>query len=107
MIPGSHRHDHPVRTSPGGLDAMLEETGLKPEENPFALPIPTKLGDCIIFNHDCFHASFGGGVTGTYHSNSNEIHGLLSKNLNWLFDACRYSAQDVYVELHEACEATS
>eukprot|EP01052_Picozoa_sp_SAG31_P007645 SAG31_NODE_367_length_16811_cov_20.811584_16_plen_177_part_00 len=67
VIPGSHRHDHPVRTTPGGLVAMLEAAGLKPEENPFALPIPTKLGDCIVFNHDCFHASFGGGAIATYH----------------------------------------
>ena len=61
VVRGSHRPDHPVRSSPGGLPAILERTGTTQETLPWAVPVPTKLGDVVIFNHDCYHASFNGG----------------------------------------------
>jgi ectoine hydroxylase-related dioxygenase (phytanoyl-CoA dioxygenase family) len=51
LIPGSHRPDHPVRTTPGGLQGLLERTGTTAETLPWGLPVPTKLGDVVIFNH--------------------------------------------------------
>ena len=51
LIPGSHRPEHPVRTSPGGLPGIMERTGTTAETLPWGVPVPTQLGDVVIFNH--------------------------------------------------------
>lgn len=51
LIPGSHRPDHPVRTSQGGLAGLMERTGTSPETLPWGIAVPTQLGDVVMFNH--------------------------------------------------------
>jgi hypothetical protein len=60
LIPGSHRPEHPLRSCIGGVPEILRHTGCTEENFPWAVAVPTKLGDVVMFNHDIFHASFNG-----------------------------------------------
>jgi hypothetical protein len=67
VIPGSHDPAHPLRQvsakdGRAGIVREMEETGIENgADYPGAEAVETEPGDVIIFNHDLFHASFGGG----------------------------------------------
>jgi hypothetical protein len=50
LIPGSHRPDHPIRSSEEPLDTLLKRTGTTPQTLPWAITVPNKPGDVVIFN---------------------------------------------------------
>ena len=61
FIPGSHRADHFVRQEKIDVNSSLELFGVPPTEFPGSIAVETNPGDIVIFNHDLYHASFGGG----------------------------------------------
>ncbi len=61
FIPGSHRPDHFVRKQNIDVNNSLELFGIPPSEFPGSVAVETNPGDIAIFNHDLYHASFGGG----------------------------------------------
>ena len=61
FIPGSHRPDHFVRKEKIDVNRSMELFGVPPSEFPGSIAVETNPGDVVIFNHDLYHASFGGG----------------------------------------------
>ena len=61
VIPGSHRPGHYLRAE--GVNPRESEAlfGVPPSEFPGSLALESSPGDVVIFNHDLYHASFGGG----------------------------------------------
>ena len=62
FIPGSHRPDHFVRREQIDVNNSLELFGVPTTEFPGSVVVETNLGDIVIFNHDLYHTSFGGGT---------------------------------------------
>ena len=62
LIPGSHRPDHFVRQEQIDVNNSLELFGILPTEFPGSIAVEPNPGDIVIFNHDLYHASFGGGT---------------------------------------------
>ena len=62
LIPGSHRPDHFVRKEKIDVNNSMELFGVPPSEFPGSIAVETNPGDAVIFNHDLYHASFGGGT---------------------------------------------
>ena len=60
LIPGSHRPDHFIRQEQIDVNNSLELFGIPPTEFPGSIAVETDPGDIVIFNHDLYHASFGG-----------------------------------------------
>ena len=60
VIPGSHDPDHFVRKNQINPRDSEEQFGVPPEEFPGSVAIESDPGDIAIFNHDLYHASFGG-----------------------------------------------
>jgi hypothetical protein len=60
VIPGSHRPDHFVRRDGVNPQHCEEMFGIAADEFPGSLAIESDPGDVVIFNHDLYHASFGG-----------------------------------------------
>ena len=60
LIPGSHRPDHFIRQEQIAVNNSLELFGIPPTEFPGSIAVETDPGDIVIFNHDLYHASFGG-----------------------------------------------
>ena len=60
LIPGSHRPDHFIRQEQIDVNNSLELFGILPTEFPGSIAVETDPGDIVIFNHDLYHASFGG-----------------------------------------------
>ena len=60
VIPGSHHPDHFVRQQ--NIDANNAQAllGVAAAEFPGSIALETNPGDVVIFNHDLYHASFGG-----------------------------------------------
>ena len=61
LIPGSHQPDHFVRQEKIDINNSLQLFGVPPTEFPGSIAVETNPGDIVIFNHDLYHASFGGG----------------------------------------------
>ena len=61
VIPGSHRPDHFIRRERIDVNNSMALFGLPPSEFPGSIVIESNPGDIAIFNHDLYHASFGGG----------------------------------------------
>lgn len=62
VIPGSHRPDHVIRTQQIDPNKSQEIFGVAPREFPSNVALESNPGDLVIFNHDLYHASFGGGT---------------------------------------------
>ncbi len=62
LIPGSHRPDHFVRQEQIDVSNSLELFGTPLTEFPGSIAVETHPSDIVIFNHDLYHASFGGGT---------------------------------------------
>ncbi len=60
VIPGSHRPDHFIRKEKINVNQSQELFGVPPSEFPGNVAIETNPGDVLIFNHDLYHAAFGG-----------------------------------------------
>ena len=60
LIPGTHHPDHFVRKEGIDVNNSLELFGVPPSEFPGSIAVETNPGDLVIFNHDVYHASFGG-----------------------------------------------
>jgi len=60
VIPGSHREDHFIRKNSINPNESLESLGIAPEQFPGCVALESDPGDVVIFNHDLYHASFGG-----------------------------------------------
>ena len=61
VIPGSQRPDHFIRTEGISPRQSLELYGVEAADFPGNIALETQPGDLVIFNHDLYHASFGGG----------------------------------------------
>jgi len=61
VIPGSQRPDHFIRTD--GIDPNQAQDlfGVPASEFPGRHVLESQPGDVVIFNHDLYHAAFGGG----------------------------------------------
>ncbi len=62
VIPGSHRPDHFVRKEKIDINRSQELFGIAPKDFPTNVVLETNPGDLVIFNHDTYHAAFGGGT---------------------------------------------
>lgn len=60
VIPGSHRPDHFVRQEKINVNQSQDVFGVDPSEFPANVALETRPGDIVIFNHDLYHAAFGG-----------------------------------------------
>lgn len=64
--PGSHRASHPLRLAVAKLgDAGQRDSpaaAAVATEFPGAVDVPSTPGDIVLFNHDLWHGSFGGGA---------------------------------------------
>lgn len=60
VIPGSQRPDHFVRTEKIDPNKAQETFGVERRDFPGNLALETNPGDLVIFNHDLYHAAFGG-----------------------------------------------
>ncbi|MDQ2730138.1 MAG: phytanoyl-CoA dioxygenase family protein [Armatimonadota bacterium] len=60
VIPGSHRPDHFIRTEKIDPNRSEELFGVAPSEFPGNVALETNPGDLLLFNHDMYHAAFGG-----------------------------------------------
>lgn len=60
VIPGSQRPGHFIRTENVDPNDAFKVFGVAPPEFPGRLVLETVPGDVVIFNHDLYHASFGG-----------------------------------------------
>ena len=61
VLPGSHRPDHFIRRERIDVNNSMALCGLPPREFPGSIAIESNPGDIVIFNHDLYHAIFGGG----------------------------------------------
>ena len=89
VIPGSHRPDHYVRKEGVNPNDSEELFGVPGSEFPGNVAIETDPGDVVIFNHDLYHASFGGGgrrrmftMNCTRHARTPEEHDLARQYLS-------------------------
>jgi hypothetical protein len=62
VIPGSQRPEHLVRAEGINPNRAEELFGVQPRDFPGSIAVETNPGDLVIFNHDLYHASFGGGT---------------------------------------------
>jgi len=62
VIPGSQRPEHFVRVQKINPNRSLELFGVAPRDFPTSAALESNPGDLVIFNHDTYHASFGGGT---------------------------------------------
>jgi hypothetical protein len=89
VIPGSHDPQHPIRRHQVNVASPMEEFGVGGADIPGAEALETMPGDVVIFNHDTYHASFGGGARRrmftmnlTKHCDSPEDHERLRQYLS-------------------------
>jgi len=61
VLPGSHHPENSARLSANNPSQSLEQLGILPRDYPGNVPLETVPGDVVMFNHDTWHASFGGG----------------------------------------------
>jgi hypothetical protein len=62
VLPGSQDPDHFVRRQKIDLNRSQELFGVAPREFPGNVALETSPGDLVVFNHDTYHAAFGGGA---------------------------------------------
>ena len=60
VIPGSQAPNHYVRRLRIDPNKAEELYGVSPSNFPGSIALESKPGDVVIFNHDLYHASFGG-----------------------------------------------
>ncbi len=60
VIPGSQHPEHWLHDKDMDPNKSWGQFGIAPEEFPTSIALSTNPGDVVIFNHDLFHASFGG-----------------------------------------------
>jgi len=62
LIPGSHKPDHFIRQRQIDINKSMALFGFSPMDFPGNITIESQPGDIVIFNHDLYHASYGGGT---------------------------------------------
>ena len=60
VIPGSQHPDHLLRRKSINVNNSQEDFGIEPQDFPGSIALESSPGDVVIFNHDLYHASFGG-----------------------------------------------
>ena len=60
VIPGSHQPQHFIRAQGINPNQAMEAYGVPPRDFPGHIALETHPGDVVIFNHDLYHAAFGG-----------------------------------------------
>ena len=60
VLPGSHRLDSSWRVSGHDWNQSQDLLGISPAEIPGNVSLETNPGDLVVFNHNTFHAAFGG-----------------------------------------------
>lgn len=60
VIPGSQKPEHFVRANAIHPAHAQEDFGVAPRDFPGNVPLESNPGDLVIFNHDLYHAAFGG-----------------------------------------------
>lgn len=60
VLPGSQDPDHYVRRLRIDMNASQQLYGVAPRDFPGNVALETTPGDILVFNHDTYHASFGG-----------------------------------------------
>ena len=61
VLPGSQDPDHYVRKHSINMNGSRELFGVEPRDFPGNVALETNPGDLLIFNHDTYHAAYGGG----------------------------------------------
>ena len=84
VIPGSQRPDHFVRTQGINPNQAQELFGVEPHDFPGSIALETRPGDLVIFNHDLFHASFGGNERRRMFTMNNTRHCTRAEDLETL-----------------------
>ena len=62
VMPGSHLPSHFVRADKIDLNKSQERFGVAPRDIPGNVALESNPGDLALFNHDLYHAAFGGGA---------------------------------------------
>lgn len=62
VIPGSQDPNHLVRREKIDPNKAMELFGVEPRDFPGAVALETNPGDLVLFNHDTYHSSWGGGT---------------------------------------------
>ncbi|MBX3012237.1 MAG: phytanoyl-CoA dioxygenase family protein [Caldilineaceae bacterium] len=60
VIPGSQSPDHFIRRNKINVNQSEELFGVLPRDFPGNIALETEPGDIVIFNHDLYHAAYGG-----------------------------------------------
>jgi len=60
VLPGSQDPEHYLRKHKIDMNKSLDLFGVAPRDFPGNVALETNPGDIVIFNHDTYHASFGG-----------------------------------------------
>ena len=60
VIPGSQNPSHCVRSQQIDPNLSADLVGVAPRDFPGSVALESNPGDVVIFNHDLYHASFGG-----------------------------------------------
>jgi hypothetical protein len=62
VLPGSQDPDHFVRKQGINLNQSRELFDVEPRDFPGNVALETNPGDVVVFNHDTYHSSWGGGA---------------------------------------------
>lgn len=60
VIPGSQDPEHYIRREKINVNQAEELFGVAPRDFPGSIALETQPGDIVIFNHDLYHAAYGG-----------------------------------------------
>ena len=93
VIPGSQRPDHFVRTGKIDVNRSQELFGVSPRDFPGNVALETKPGDLVVFNHDTYHAAYGGSARRRMFTMNCTRHGNSAEDL----ELCRK-----YISVHSA-----
>lgn len=74
VIPGSQNPDHFIRTHDIKPKESEERFAVELRDFPGSLALETNPGDLVIFNHDLYHASFGGSTRRRMFTMNNTRH---------------------------------
>ena len=74
VIPGSQHPDHFIRVQSIDVNNSLVLFGVEPRDFPGSIALETAPGDFVIFNHDLYHASFGGNARRRMFTMNNTRH---------------------------------
>ena len=96
VIPGSHRPDHFIRAHNINPRESKERFGVEPRDFPGSIALETEPGDFVIFNHDLYHASFGGGTRRRMFTMNNTRYGTSEADLKLVYEYVSHHTPGAY-----------